>query len=339
MQTIHLHPRFYRASKAVAKLSDGARQRLTRLQLYSQLREEGCSEATALKAIGWSRASYYRWCRRFRQKGPRGLETVSRRPRRVRRRQWDAEHFQRVLEIRSAHPLWGRAKICAILAREHGVKLSESTVGRMLNEWIRRRKILPAAFYQGRTRCRKPRRFNRHAQRWRTASKATRPGQMMQLDHMSVSVEAGFSVKEFKATCPISRLCFMRTYSRATATCAERFLNHLIAQAPFEIESIQVDGGSEFMAEFECACQQLGIALYVLPPKSPKLNGCVERANGTSRYEFYPFYYGQMSVGSLNLELQRYQHQYNHYRPHQALNQLTPMEYYNQHYNHSALAA
>ena len=79
------------------------------------------------------------------------------------------------------------------------------------------------------------------------------------------------------------------------------------------------------MAEFETACQQLNIPLYVLPPKSPQLNGCVERANGTSRYEFYPLYCGNLNIGSLNRELERYQHQYNHYRPHQALGQLTPM--------------
>jgi len=31
-------------------------------------------------------------------------------------------------------------------------------------------------------------------------------------------------------------------------------------------------GGSEFMAEFEDACRQRGIKLYLLPPKSPEIN-------------------------------------------------------------------
>ena len=30
------------------------------------------------------------------------------------------------------------------------------------------------------------------------------------------------------------------------------------------------DGGSEFGAEFEQACQDLGIPLFVLPPKNPE---------------------------------------------------------------------
>ena len=31
--------------------------------------------------------------------------------------------------------------------------------------------------------------------------------------------------------------------------------------------------------ESETACQRRGIALFALPPKSPKHNACVERAN------------------------------------------------------------
>jgi len=48
MQTIHLYPRFYRASQAVAQLSADAKQRWRQLNLDQQLRRE----ATALEAAG-----------------------------------------------------------------------------------------------------------------------------------------------------------------------------------------------------------------------------------------------------------------------------------------------
>ena len=102
------------------------------------------------------------------------------------------------------------------------------------------------------------------------------------------------------------------------------------AQAPFPIRSLQVDGGSEFRDEFEQACQEAGIPLYVLPPKKPEYNGCVERANGTSRYEFYPFYEGPLTVAAINQKLAEYQTHYNTYRPHDGIGLLTPMEYYQQ---------
>ena len=56
---------------------------------------------------------------------------------------------------------------------------------------------------------------------------------------------------------------------------------------PFPIQAIQVDGGSEFKADFEAECARRGIALYELPPRTPALNGHVERNNGAWRYEFY----------------------------------------------------
>ncbi len=54
-------------------------------------------------------------------------------------------------------------------------------------------------------------------------------------------------------------------------------LDKLEAALPFPLRAIQIDGGSEFKAEFEAACEQKGIALWVLPPRSPELDGRVER--------------------------------------------------------------
>ena len=160
--------------------------------------------------------------------------------------------------------------------------------------------------------------------------KAKEPGELMQADHMSVSFTEGACVKEFKATCPVSKWSGLQVYSRATSRNAKRFLAYLQEQAPFPIRSLQVDGGSEFRDEFEQACQEAGIPLYVLPPKKPEYNGCVERANGTSRYEFYPFYEGPLTVAAINQKLAEYQTHYNTYRPHDGIGLLTPMEYYQQ---------
>uniref|UniRef100_UPI000567D086 integrase core domain-containing protein n=2 Tax=Meiothermus rufus TaxID=604332 RepID=UPI000567D086 len=92
------------------------------------------------------------------------------------------------------------------------------------------------------------------------------------------------------------------------------------------IRAIQVDGGSEFMAEFEEACCALGIALFVLPPRSPKLNGHVERVQRTFREELYtrPL---PPRLSELQAELDAYLDHYNRRRPHMALGGLAPLEY------------
>ena len=89
-----------------------------------------------------------------------------------------------------------------------------------------------------------------------------------------------------------------------------------------------VDGGSEFMANFEESCKDMNIALYVLPPRAPKYNGCVERGNSTTKYEFYSLYNGDCDLKSIRDKLQSFIHSYNTYRPNQALLYKTPQEYY-----------
>ena len=51
--------------------------------------------------------------------------------------------------------------------------------------------------------------------------------------------------------------------SRATAATATHFLHKLVSRMPFPVKAIQVDGGSEFMADFEGACQGRGIKLFI----------------------------------------------------------------------------
>ncbi len=94
-------------------------------------------------------------------------------------------------------------------------------------------------------------------------------------------------LKHFTSRDVISRWDVLEVHERATAKTAATFLTTLQARMPFPIRAIQSDGGSEFQVDFELACQQRGIRLFALPPRSPKLNGAVERAQRTHTEEFY----------------------------------------------------
>jgi len=73
----------------------------------------------------------------------------------------------------------------------------------------------------------------------------------------------GVRVKHFQAWGRQSKHLHAHAYSRATSCSAKRFLEKLIRIAPYPILSIQVDGGSEFMADFEKCCQERNIELIV----------------------------------------------------------------------------
>ena len=106
------------------------------------------------------------------------------------------------------------------------------------------------------------------------------------------------------------------------------FLKHVINKFEFKIKSIQVDGGSESMAEFEYLCKELEIKLYVLPPRSLKINGKVERANETYRYEFCNTWDIPTEFGEVEEMLNEFEYHYNYERPPLSLNYLTLVEYY-----------
>ncbi len=88
--------------------------------------------------------------------------------------------------------------------------------------------------------------------------------------------------------------------------------------------AIQVDGGSEFMAAFETACQDRGIARSVVPPRSPKRNGRVERRNGTARREVWACDDGELDLPALQAALRAWEGTDNTVRSHQALGYATP---------------
>ena len=145
---------------------------------------------------------------------------------------------------------------------------------------------------------------------------------------MTISTGYGSQVKHFRGICPVTKIVVEEVYSRATSNIAKEFLELVQARLPFKIKSIQVDGGSEFRGKFERECKIMDIPLYVLPPRSPECNGNVERANGAAKFEFYSSYMGSYKLFHLRKELQRYVKKYNSYRPHQALQYMTPLQYF-----------
>jgi transposase InsO family protein len=145
------------------------------------------------------------------------------------------------------------------------------------------------------------------------------PGDLVQLDTLDLRPLPGVVLKHFTARDIVSRWDVMNVYRRATAATASRFLADLAMRMLFPIRAVQVDGGAEFEAEFEQECQRRNIKLFILPPRSPELNGCVERAHRTHTEEFYEVTESSFELAELRIELMHWEQTYNTIRPHQAL--------------------
>lgn len=155
-------------------------------------------------------------------------------------------------------------------------------------------------------------------------------GAIVQVDTSHVLLYSGFRFKHFTACDVFTRWQVLEVHDRATAHAAAGFLDTIINRMPFPVKAIQVDGGSEFMAEFEDACKERGIKLFVLPPRSPKLNGHVERCNRTHKEEFYQRLKTPNAITEVRTLLRTWEDVFNCYRPHQALAYQTPQMFHRQ---------
>jgi hypothetical protein len=72
---------------------------------------------------------------------------------------------------------------------------------------------------------------------------------------------------------------------------------------------------------------RIDVKLFVLPPRSAKLNGHVERAQRAHTGEFYEVTHTSFEILELKQALLKWQEVYNTIHPHQALGYLTPKEF------------
>lgn len=302
------------------ELSREARGRLAWMDFYER---QGRNARLTCRHYGISPDTFYRWRRRYDRRRLESLEDprATRRPHRVRQPQTPVAVVEQIRALREAYPRWGKDKLAVMLQRE-GIRLSASTVGRVLGR-LKARGVLRES------------RLGRRKSRWRPRPWAQRlprdyrvaqPGDLVQVDTLDVLVVANLRRKQFTARDVISRYDVVEVYGVATAQTAQAFLAVLRQRAPFPIRAVQIDGGSEFRGAFEAACAALGIRVFVIPPRSPKLQSHVERAQRTHREEFYEVWPVQADLTEHRAQLQSWAQIYNTVRPHQHLNYRTPFE-------------
>lgn len=307
---------------AQPELSREARKRLKWFDYY---RAHEHNASLTCRHFDISRQTFYRWKRRFHPGAHATLENRSCTPKHGRHRTWTTDEILAVQHVRTslASCTWGKAKIQVVLARD-GCMLSVSRVGRILG-YLKRRGLL----HQPVSR---PGLIRRHLHPRPYAVRKPRgypvlsPGDLVQLDTLDIRPLPGRVLKQFTAYDVISRWTIADLHDRATARTARDALQAVLDRMPFRVKAIQIDGGSEFMGEFESACRELGLLLFVLPPRSPKLNGGVERANRTYTDEFWRCHPMRTRVPDLVPQLLDWEWHYNTVRPHQGIRFLTPLQ-------------
>jgi putative transposase len=300
-----------------------SREAKLRLNWFVYYQKHNQNARLTCRYFGISPQTFYRWIKRYDPKHPKTLETRSHRPQRVRQPTYTNEQIEAVLKIREKYPRWGKDKL-ALLMQKGNCEISVSMVGRILN-YLKSRNILREPLFNS-VSTRKRIYHRPYAIRKPKEYQAKLPGDLVELDTMDVRPLPGVILKHFSSYDVVSRWNVLGVYNRATAATAKLFLDDMEKRTPNKIKSIQIDGGSEFQSVFEEECLKRDIKLFVLPPRSPKLNGAVERANRTHTEEFYEITDSTFELADLRPKLLEWETTCNTIRPNQALHYLTPIE-------------
>lgn len=282
-------------------MSDSAvvRARAQWIALYQTTGDAGL----VCRRCGISRPTLRKWLERFQANGEAGLAARSRRPHRSPRTKLTADLEQLVLSLRATRQL-GPKLLQAELWRLHGYRLSTATIWKVLHRHHR------PPLYR-RPRSTRGKRYSRPI-----------PGDRVQLDTFKVCP----GCYQFTAVDDCSRFRVLGLYPRRAARYAVEFLVHrVVEEMPFPIQAVQTDRGSEFFAlEFQRTLAKLAIRFRPIPPRSPHLNGKVERSQQTDWREFYATV--DVRDPTLSVRLEEWQFFANWHRPHSSLNGRTPID-------------
>jgi len=155
------------------------------------------------------------------------------------------------------------------------------------------------------------------------------PGHHVQVDvkFLKLKDAAGKPVKRYQYTAidDATRIRAMQIYAKHNQDCAIKFMDYVIKRFPFRISMVRTDRGHEFQARFHFHVEDLGIQHVYIKPRSPQLNGKVERSHLTDQREFYQLLTYTDDV-DLNSKLAALENFYNYDRPHMSHDGKTPYE-------------
>jgi transposase InsO family protein len=286
-----------------------------RLKVLRHASEVTQNVARTCRYFGISRKSFYKWLSRYDEHGEAGLCDRPRTPLRS-PRATPSEVVSKILYLRQ-HYHFGPGKISDYLRRFHRISVAKATVHRILEK-------------HGMSKLPSSQKYRRHNKRWQRYEKQ-QPGHRLQMDVKFLERIPGTQKRlyQFTAIDDCTRIRVLKVYDACNQGTAIRFADEVIRRLPFRIHVIQTDNGPEFQSKFHWHLQELDIKHVYIRPRTPRLNGKVERSHRVDDQEFYQLLDKDGITDDIHLfneKLREWEDYYNYHRPHGALDGQTPYE-------------
>lgn len=249
---------------------------------------------------------------RFSERRSCGLLGISRRTYRYCSQGNDDQLIEVLNRISAAHPGYGFWKLYRKM-RKQGYRWNHKRVHRVyvtLNMSIRRR-----------VRKRLPKRIKE------PLLIPQRADQVWSMDFMNDSLYNGRRFRILNIIDDYNReILAMEIGSSISSERVVRVLNRLKEQGRVA-EKIRVDNGPEFISgNFQLWCKENKVNIHYIQPGKPTQNSLIERFNGSCRKELLNMYVFK-DIPEVEELASKWWEEYNYLRPHQALNNQSPIEY------------
>jgi len=276
----------------------------------------------AIQAFKIGKSTLYDWKRKYEESGKALLSLVPKktRPKRVRQMTTDWRLVQFIREFREQHGNIGEKKLKIFLDEYAGELNIPSISSRTISKVIRRRNL----FFDPPRRVKRKNKLSKD--RSRRSPKVTKPG-YIEMDSVVVYIDN--TRHNFMCCIDIfTKLAHVRKVSTLSSLQAKITFQEFQNILPHQVYTVQTDNGSEFFKTFHQYLEKQKIKHQFIYPRSPKINGVVERFNRTIQEEFInrndEIYY---DLNTFQVKLTKYLAWYNTKRPHMALNYQSPVQF------------
>jgi transposase InsO family protein len=299
------------------KLTDPAVFRLHVLNYYYKY-----GWKAAVDAFGIGKSTLYDWKRLYEKSGKRSksLIPISTRPHHTRVMTTNPRLVEFIKQMRVEYDNIGRAKIKYFLD-EYAKQNELITYGTTKIGLVIKRKGF--SFKKKKQKKRRP-----LTSRVKRSPKESRPGYIeMDTVHLWVLGKKHYFVTVLDV---VTRFAWVYISKNPTATQSVLAFKQFEEEYKYKVRVVQTDNGSEFLGEFDKYLEKEIIKHEFIYPRSPKINGYIERFNRTFKEEF--LYKNELDIteSKFGEKLTKYLLWYNTKRPHQSLNMKSPSEYMQQ---------
>jgi transposase InsO family protein len=309
-------PPNFRQVKYTVTLTKTAKLRLAWFDYYNS---HGQNAALTARHFGIAKSCFFKWKARYDQRGPRGLIDQPKRPKNIRQPLTPVLVVNAIQSLRKANPEYSKYKLAVILKRDYGYQASASTVGRIISR--HNLFFAPPVKQKGHpgrrqsiARLRKP-----------SDLAVTKPGDLVEVD---VKHLPNVSAKRyaFVAVDVVSKQVAVHVGSTISSSQGALAWKKAVHQLGLPKAAL-TDNGSENLGAFAKLLATQPLDHYFARPKTPKDKPHVERFIGSLERECLQWGGVAIDLSDQQEIINQWLIKYHDYRPHQALDYLTPNEY------------